>query len=256
MIQRATTHGFSLVELSIVLVILGLLTGGILGGQSLIRAAELRTISTDANRYITAAQTFRDKYFQLPGDMSNAQSFWGVAHATPATCVTTASTSPLTCNGNGDGMVYNSTGSNESYRFWQHLANTGLIEGTYDGITHGSTSFSSTTENSPRGRLSNSLWFVWNWTAPQSGQWVFDGDYGNRLSTGVQAANSEPSNVLLTPSEQWNIDTKMDDGLPAQGKVKAAWNGCTTATASNQLSATYQLSQSGKACMPLFVQAF
>ncbi|PZP83692.1 MAG: type II secretion system protein, partial [Azospirillum brasilense] len=61
--RPSPTHGFSLVELSIVLVILGLLTGGILGGQSLIRAAELRTISTDANRYITAAQTFRDKYF-------------------------------------------------------------------------------------------------------------------------------------------------------------------------------------------------
>lgn len=58
---------FSLVELSIVLVILGLLTGGILAGQSLIRAAELRAVSTEYSRYITATQSFRDKYFAVPG---------------------------------------------------------------------------------------------------------------------------------------------------------------------------------------------
>jgi prepilin-type N-terminal cleavage/methylation domain-containing protein len=247
---------FSLIELSIVLVILGLLTGGILAGQSLIRAAELRSITTDQNRYVTAAQTFRDKYFQLPGDMNNAQSFWGVANATAATCVTTPSTDKATCNGNGDGMIYPSAGSNESYRFWQHLANAGLIEGTYDGITHGSNSFSSTQENSPRGRIGSSLWFVWNWTAPQTGQWVFDGTYGNRISTGIQEANSEPMNAILTPPELWNIDIKMDDGLPAQGKVKSAWYLCTNATASSQLNATYNLTSTTKSCMPLFVNAF
>ena len=69
MMKASTAQpGFSLVELSIVLVILGLLTGGILAGQSLIRAAELRSISTDYSRYIAAVQAFRDKYFALPGD--------------------------------------------------------------------------------------------------------------------------------------------------------------------------------------------
>ena len=70
-------RGFSLVELSIVLVILGLLTGGILAGQSLIRASELRAVSTEFQRYVAAVNTFRDKYFMLPGDMSNATAFWG-----------------------------------------------------------------------------------------------------------------------------------------------------------------------------------
>ncbi len=80
-------HGFSLVELSIVLVILGLLTGGILAGKSLMRASELRAVSTEYQRYLTAAQSFRGKYFELPGDFSKAQSFWGIAHATAATFV-------------------------------------------------------------------------------------------------------------------------------------------------------------------------
>ena len=69
---------FSLVELSIVLVILGLLVGGILSGQSLIRAAQLRSVTADYTRFVTAVNTFRDKYFALPGDMTNAQSVWGV----------------------------------------------------------------------------------------------------------------------------------------------------------------------------------
>ncbi|PZU43073.1 MAG: prepilin-type cleavage/methylation domain-containing protein, partial [Sphingomonas sp.] len=72
MFSTRQTHGFSLVELSIVLVILGLLTGGILGGQSLIRAAEIRSIGVDFNRFSTATYTFRDKYMGLPGDITNA----------------------------------------------------------------------------------------------------------------------------------------------------------------------------------------
>ncbi|MBX9726410.1 MAG: prepilin-type N-terminal cleavage/methylation domain-containing protein, partial [Rickettsiales bacterium] len=97
---------FSLVELSIVLVILGLLVGGVLSGQSLIRAAELRAVSTEYSRYVTSAQTFRDKYFALPGDMNNATRFWGNLGGT--NCTNSAGTSAVTtgtCDGNGDGQV-------------------------------------------------------------------------------------------------------------------------------------------------------
>jgi prepilin-type N-terminal cleavage/methylation domain-containing protein len=59
-------RGFSLVELSIVLVILGLLTGGILTGQNLIRAAELRSAVTELQRHQASTQSFRDKYFAIP----------------------------------------------------------------------------------------------------------------------------------------------------------------------------------------------
>ena len=74
-------QGFSLVELSIVLVILGLLTGGILAGQSLIRASELRAATAEYQRYATSIQSFRDKYMALPGDMTNATRFWGSVYA-------------------------------------------------------------------------------------------------------------------------------------------------------------------------------
>ena len=74
--KQPEQQGFSLVELSIVLVILGLLVGGILSGQSLIRASELRSVTTEYQTYVTSLGTFRDRYFALPGDLSNAASFW------------------------------------------------------------------------------------------------------------------------------------------------------------------------------------
>ena len=98
-VERVYNKGFTLVELSIVLVILGLLVGGVLSGQSLIRAAELRSITAQQQRFVTSINAFRDKYFALPGDMTNAQSFWGVANATPSTCYSTAGTGTQTCNG-------------------------------------------------------------------------------------------------------------------------------------------------------------
>ena len=255
--QSLSQRAFSLVELSIVLVILGLLVGGVLSGQSLIRSAELRSISTDYSRYVAAVHSFRDKYFALPGDMNNAQSFWGIQNATPATCVNSASTTIATCNGNGDGIIQQSAGSNESYRFWQQLANAGLIEGSYSGVQSATNAFSSSTANSPKGKISSTLWFVWNWAIPLSGEpaW-FDGTYGNRMSTGGSQADGEPGASILTPAEIWNIDTKMDDGKPAQGKVWSQWLGCTDAANSAALSASYVLTSASKLCFPVFPNAF
>lgn len=89
------------------LVILGLLVGGVLSGQSLIRAAELRSVAADHARFLTATYAFRDTYFALPGDMNNATSFWGIAGGTgsDAACKSTVSTDARTCNGDGDGKI-------------------------------------------------------------------------------------------------------------------------------------------------------
>ncbi len=126
---------FSLVELSIVLVILGLLTGGILAGQSLIRAAELRSTMADISRFSTAVRTFQDKYFALPGDMNNATRFWGSAGGTGSDAACMAfTTSPATCNGNGEGWIETAIiAADERFLAWEHLANAGLIEGSYTG---------------------------------------------------------------------------------------------------------------------------
>ena len=101
-------HAFSLVELSIVLVILGLLTGGVLTGQSLIKAAELRSVTTELNQWQTVVNTFKGKYFAIPGDMSNAHLFWGSAGGSGFIddgCESATGTGTQTCSGDGNGLL-------------------------------------------------------------------------------------------------------------------------------------------------------
>ena len=69
-----TRAAFTLVELSIVIVIIGLLIGGILGGQSLIHASELKSVISDFQKYQSAITQFRTQYNAWPGDMPNATS--------------------------------------------------------------------------------------------------------------------------------------------------------------------------------------
>jgi hypothetical protein len=96
-----------------------LIVGGVTSGQNLIRSAQLQGVVTDFKKFDAATATFRERYFQLPGDMSNATDFWG-----SATCPGTAGTGTQTCNGDGDGQVLADNGANnygENFTFWQHM---------------------------------------------------------------------------------------------------------------------------------------
>jgi prepilin-type N-terminal cleavage/methylation domain-containing protein len=249
-----TKQAFSLVELSIVLVILGLLVGGILSGQALIRAAELRAVNTEYSRYVTALQTFRDKYFAIPGDMANAITFWGAASGG---CPTGARTGTQTCNGNGDVIVHEA--QQEHFLFWQHLANAGLLEGSFSGRSGPADTYYDVVAgtNAPASKLSRGIWTVRTFTAPQTGNpnW-FDGTYGNHFGLGAKQVWND--SVLLKPEELWNMDTKFDDGRPGIGKVVAYnWSTCTTATASSQTTtAAYALTTNSVQCVGIFPNAF
>lgn len=247
-------RGFSLVELSIVLVILGLLVGGILAGKSLIKAAELRSVSTDYSRFIAAFNAFRDKYFMLPGDLSNATSIWGAQDPVLATCTSTPSTTALTCNGNGDGMIENSSSRGEIFRSWQHLANAGMIEGNYTGMTGSlGTRNSVPGQNSPPVRIANASWIYW-YMAPSGGGY-YTLPPSNYLSLGNGPGyGSSNLNEAFTPEEAWNIDSKMDDGIPGSGRLMAyGWGSpCTLATSGTDYSAAYKLTTTAPACALMF----
>ncbi|MFO0110696.1 MAG: hypothetical protein ACK52W_09235 [Alphaproteobacteria bacterium] len=211
-------------------------------------------MTTDFEKYVAATKAFKTKYESLPGDMPYAIDVWGEAHATPATCVTTASTGTETCNGNGDGIVWLSTGSNESFRYWQQLANAGLIEGRFNGIACPSVYYCTDAANSPSSKISNSLWLMFSWGQLMGDPSVFDGNYNNFYMFGRQTTGAAPETNNLKPEELWNIDTKMDDGKPATGKlVPRSWTGdCTNATSGGDTSATYELSNSAIVCRSVF----
>lgn len=247
--------GFSLVELSIVLVILGLLTGGILSGQSLIRASELRSVAVDISRYATAVQSFRDKYMGLPGDFNKAVQFWGPAATCPGDH-SSPSTSQATCDGTGNGVISSIVVGdyNERYRFWQHLANAGLIEGTYTGVAaSASVHHVVAGTNVPAMRLKNTAIGV-----------VDQGDgsptffYKNLIGPHqfhIMAANSTSATGaygMLSTEEAWNIDSKIDDGRPGMGKVRSKKPASTStpycSTNDDPAIAEYALTVTGIQC--------
>ena len=126
-------YGFTLIELSIVLVIIGLIIGGILVGQDLIKAAEVRGQLGQIEKYNTLVNAFRGKYGYLPGDIPPpyATQFGFLAR------------SGTTADGDGDGILsgcvyqWASFGC-ETALFWKDLGNADLVEGDFSNIVDGS----------------------------------------------------------------------------------------------------------------------
>lgn len=250
--MRKKKNAFTLVELSIVLVILGLLVGGVLSGQSLIRAAELRAVNTEYNNYFTSVQSFRDKYFAIPGDMKDATRFWGKDNTNcPAQSGTAAAKG--TCNGDGNGRLEFPTATNvtsEPFQFWKQLSLAGLIEGSYTGIS-GPTDYRNAIlgENAPASKLKPGGWGVRTVLNYPGDTKAFALDYGNAFTFGGQIPGDSAFGSILTPTELWNIDTKMDDGSPYNGRIVAMnWSTCTTATSNTDSTAQYKVQETSKAC--------
>ena len=109
--------GFTLVELAIVMIIIGLLISGILKGQELVESARVAATVTQIKGIDAAISTFRDKYQALPGDIANPGARLPECAAYPG---------PIGCNvgGNGDGFV---SGASDSNYLLVHLAAAGLI---------------------------------------------------------------------------------------------------------------------------------
>lgn len=118
-----TQHGFTLVELSIVLLVIGLLLGGVLKGQALIDSARVKNLAQDLRTVPALAHAYQDTYRALPGDDPGA-----VLHL----C---GSTPACTRAGNGNGSVdgdWDASTDLESVRFWQHLRLAGITSGSTD----------------------------------------------------------------------------------------------------------------------------
>ena len=121
--SRRKQSGFTLVEIAIVLVIIGLLVGGVLKGREMITNAKIKRIENDFSGVSAAIFAYQDRFNVLPGDDPSASTrFSGTWGATD--------------DGNGDGTIsggWDSTTNNaESRLIWKHLRGAGLIAGPVD----------------------------------------------------------------------------------------------------------------------------
>ncbi|MHB1236015.1 MAG: prepilin-type N-terminal cleavage/methylation domain-containing protein [Gallionella sp.] len=123
--MKRTQSGFTLIEMAIVLVIIGLLLGGVLKGQELINSAKVKNLATDFKNVPIYIYGYQDKYKALPGDDANV-----VVHIPSATPAST----PAGTLGNGiiNGAWNSITQTDESYLFWQHIRLAGFGPGSTD----------------------------------------------------------------------------------------------------------------------------
>jgi len=207
--------GFTLIELSIVLIIISLIVGGIVGGKSLIHSAEISKIASKIEGYKTAINVFYDQYDAFPGDLNNADEYW------PVECVDEVTNY---CNGNNDGQIYNLAGlSRESLRAWQHMTLADIMPGSYTGLGAGAIfpSIEAVEESIPTGPLRSVFTIFHTNNAPANGK---IGNYIRVAGLFQFGANVLPIGGLLKPSDAKKIDRKMDDGS-ADGGILRSENG-------------------------------
>ena len=219
------------------LVIIGLIIGGVLAGQTLIRSAELQAIVNERANLDAGIQTFRTRYKALPGDMKNATQVWGAADPDPAVCVTVNSGDDRTCNGNGNGRIYDADRGPpiEGYeipRAFQQLGNAGLIHGSFTGVVGPDGPMDMVLgENIPQSKVAEAGWFtIYVGTLPvQPGAfYMFPGNFGQLFVFGAMVAVPEwggshaPYGPIIPVEDVRHLDQKMDDGMPGLGMLRSS----------------------------------
>ena len=216
--------GFTLLELSIVLVIIGLIVGGVLVGQDLIKAAEIRATVGQYEKYNTAINTFRTKYDGIPGDLaSDKVASFGLSPAAGA--VTGAGGTGL---GDGNGIIEQGTGGGskqigEPLLFWQQLTAASLVDGAYSttilqtalpdvAVTGGNIN-----KYVPPAKLGKGNYFIVGNSAGIN-YYLLTGFGATPIDDTDGAISAAPA---LNPIDAYNIDVKVDDGLPNTGATQA-----------------------------------
>lgn len=235
--MRTTTttpreQGFTLVELAIVLVIVGLLIGGILKGQELIAGTRVTSTASQIKAIETAVASFQDTYGALPGDMSRADTRLPACATAASVCMmgSTAGSG----GGNGDGVIANSFGTTaavtqEGNAFFAHLAAGNLLNGV-DPTATAATAAAKGILVSPiaqtvayrAGSIASAQALLGSPVTQQSGTYLM---LANQTTAIANAAAVEGNG--MQPKAAQKIDEKIDDGRPNTGTVYGVGSGAT-----------------------------
>lgn len=228
--SSSPSSGFTLVELSIVMVIIGLLIGGVLKGQELILNARIKSTIAQVKSYQAATLTFQDSYRSMPGDIRNPQAL------IPG-CATTAHCA----GGNGNGLIGTPNVSNWSHddqsglateptQFWLHLQLADLITGV------SGRAIQQWGEAYPAAPIGGGFEIF---HASETGINQAQGHYMMLKPFAVGDPHPVATSAgWITPNILSRIDTMMDDGIPNTGSVIAddalgCWNSATGRYASS-----------------------
>ena len=177
--------GFTLIELAIVLVIIGLLLGGVLKGQELINSAKVKNMASDLKNIQMYVYSYQDKFKAIPGHDKSAITHVGAA-----------------VNGDGDGEIdgaWNATSATESYYFWEHVRRAGIASGSTDSATTNTTYLPTNNEGGPVGVQSK----------PQN------------TITGLSGSYAVCSGGIVGKIAK-QLDSQIDDGDTTKGSVMVA----------------------------------
>lgn len=209
--QSPPCAGFTLIEISMVLVIIGLVVGAVLVGQTMASGAATRGTVAQFERYNSAVNTFRLRDGGLPGDLDYKL----------AAKASLTSRSGAAGHGDGNGAIEGcSTGATEAgcetLLFWVDLHNAQLIDSSYTQATDALTQI-------PAGEQ----WKYFPSVKLRHGAYVTlftEGGvnyYQMGGITSTDASGAYTLNYTITPNEGFNMDNKIDDGFPMTGHFRA-----------------------------------
>jgi len=199
--MKRNQSGFTLIEIAIVLVIIGLLLGGVLKGQELINSAKVKNLAGDFKNVPVYIYAYQDKYKALPGDDKAAATHL----ATSGVTIT---------NGNGDGIIgaaWNAT-SGESFEFWQQIRLAGIAPGP---------TTTSDTAYIPSNAVGGAIGVT------NSG--------ANLPITGLRGSYIVCSSSIAGKFAK-QLDITLDDSNTAAGSMMVAASGTTAATATTSIA--------------------